>query len=47
LLAEKMLARCILHEMDHLDGKLFIDYLSTLKRHFVMAKLKKLMGGAS
>lgn len=34
--AEGLLARCILHELDHLDGKLFIDYLSLLKRKFVM-----------
>ena len=42
LRADKLLGRCILHEMDHLEGKLFIDYLSPLKRHFALAKLKKL-----
>lgn len=34
--ARGLLARCIQHELDHLDGKLFIDYLSLLKRKFVM-----------
>ena len=34
--ATGLLARCIQHELDHLDGKLFIDYLSLLKRKFVM-----------
>lgn len=34
--ATDLLARCIQHELDHLDGKLFIDYLSLLKRKFVM-----------
>jgi len=33
--AEGLLARCIQHEIDHLDGKLFIDYLSMLKRRSV------------
>jgi peptide deformylase len=42
--ASGLLARCILHEIDHLDGKLFIDYLSPLKRRSVMAKWKKLQG---
>ena len=36
-----LLSTCIQHEVDHLDGKLFIDYLSTLKRSRVMAKFKK------
>ena len=40
--ASGLLARCMLHEMDHLDGKLFIDYLSTLKRRSVMSKWKKI-----
>jgi len=40
--ANGLLARCILHEIDHLDGKLFIDYLSTLKRRSVMSKWKKI-----
>jgi len=33
--ADELLARCIQHEVDHLDGKLFIDYLSLLKRRSV------------
>lgn len=32
---------CIQHEMDHLEGKLFVDYLSPLKRQLVRKKLKK------
>jgi peptide deformylase len=36
-----LLSTCIQHEVDHLDGKLFIDYLSTLKRSRVMTKFKK------
>lgn len=36
------LSRAIQHEIDHLDGKLLIDYLSPLKRNMVMNKLKKL-----
>ena len=39
--AEGMLAVCIQHEMDHLDGKLFVDYLSPLKREMVRKKLAK------
>lgn len=39
--AEGILAVCIQHEMDHLDGKLFVDYLSPLKRQLVRKKLKK------
>lgn len=39
--AEGLLATCIQHEMDHLDGKLFIDYLSPLKREMVRKKLAK------
>lgn len=38
----ELLARCIQHELDHLDGKLFIDYLSVLKRRAVMSKWEKL-----
>jgi peptide deformylase len=34
-------ARCIAHETDHLDGELFIDYLSPLKRDLVKRKIKK------
>lgn len=36
-----LLAVCIQHEIDHLDGKLFIDYLSPLKRHRIRKKLEK------
>jgi peptide deformylase len=39
--ASGMLATCIQHEMDHLSGKIFIDYLSELKQSRVRAKLKK------
>lgn len=39
--AEGLLAVCIQHEMDHLDGKLFIDYLSLLKRNRIRKKLEK------
>jgi peptide deformylase len=40
--ADGLLATCIQHEIDHLDGKLFIDYLSKLKRDRVMTKFRKL-----
>lgn len=36
-----LLAVCIQHEVDHLDGKLFVDYLSPLKRHRARKKLEK------
>jgi len=39
--ADGMLATCIQHEMDHLEGVLFIDHLSRLKRERVLKKLKK------
>lgn len=39
--AEGMLAVCIQHEMDHLDGKLFVDYLSELKRERLKKKAVK------
>ena len=39
--AEGLLAVCIQHEMDHLLGKLFVDYLSPLKRDLVRKKLEK------
>ncbi|GAB3745505.1 peptide deformylase [Lysobacter olei] len=41
LAADGLLAVCIQHEMDHLDGKLFVDYLSPLKREMVRKKLAK------
>ena len=40
--AEDLLAVCIQHEMDHLDGKLFVDYLSATKRQMIRKKLQKL-----
>ena len=39
--AEGLLAVCIQHEMDHLNGKLFVDYLSALKRDRIKKKLEK------
>ncbi|MDP3736669.1 MAG: peptide deformylase [Hyphomonadaceae bacterium] len=39
--AEGMYAVCIQHEMDHLQGTLFIDHLSRLKRNFAINKVKK------
>ena len=36
-----LLAVCIQHEIEHLDGKLFVDYLSTLKRNRIRKKLEK------
>ncbi|CAB9492100.1 MULTISPECIES: peptide deformylase [Alteromonas] len=39
--AEGLLAICIQHELDHLKGKLFIDYLSPLKRQRIRKKLEK------
>jgi len=39
---DDMLAVCIQHEIDHLDGKLFVDYLSPLKRQRIRKKLEKL-----
>ncbi len=40
--AEDLLAVCIQHEMDHLEGKLFVDYLSNAKRQLIRKKLQKL-----
>lgn len=39
--ADGLLATCVQHEIDHLNGVLFIDYLSKLKRDRVMTKFKK------
>jgi peptide deformylase len=39
--AQGLEAVCIQHEMDHLDGKLFVDYLSNLKRNRIRSKLVK------
>ncbi|HIP76303.1 MAG TPA: peptide deformylase [Psychromonas hadalis] len=42
LKADGLLAVCIQHELDHLKGKLFIDYLSTLKQKRIKTKLEKI-----
>jgi len=39
--ARDLLAVCIQHEMDHLNGKLFVDYISSLKRQRIKKKLEK------
>ncbi len=39
--AEGILATCIQHEIDHLEGKLFVDYLSNLKRQRIKKRLEK------
>lgn len=41
LTAEKLLAICIQHELDHLEGKVFVDYLSRLKQQRIKARLQK------
>jgi peptide deformylase len=41
LVADGLLAVCIQHEIDHLNGKLFVDYLSPLKRQRIRKKLEK------
>ncbi len=41
VLAERMLARCVQHEIDHLNGVLFIDHLSSLKRNMILRKMEK------
>lgn len=43
--ARDLLAVCIQHEMDHLEGKLFVDYLSPFKRNRIKAKLDKIHRG--
>ncbi|GGF08736.1 peptide deformylase [Aliidongia dinghuensis] len=40
--ADGLLATCVQHEIDHLNGVLFVDYLSALKRNMIMRKLAKL-----
>jgi peptide deformylase len=40
--ADGLFAACIQHEVDHLDGVLFIDYLTPLKRNIILRKMKKL-----
>ena len=47
LKAEGLLATCIQHEMDHLEGILFIDYLSKLKRSMIIKKLSKLKSSSA
>jgi peptide deformylase len=42
LLAQGLLSVCIQHEMDHLLGKLFVDYLSAFKRNRIKSKLEKI-----
>ena len=39
--ADDMLAVCIQHEMDHLEGKVFVGYLSRLKQNRILARLRK------
>lgn len=45
--AEALLAVCIQHEMDHLQGRVFVEYLSRLKQARIAAKLRKLQRKAS
>jgi len=42
LSGEELLARAFQHEIDHLNGKLFINHLSALKRDIIRRKIKKL-----
>jgi peptide deformylase len=39
--ADGLLARCLQHEIDHLNGVLFVDHLSALKRTMILRKLAK------
>lgn len=41
--AEELLSHCVQHEIDHLNGVLFIDYLSSLKRNMMIRKVEKIM----
>ncbi len=45
--ADGLLATCIQHEMDHLEGILFIDYLSKLKKSMIIKKLSKLKSNSA
>lgn len=45
--AEGLLAVCLQHEIDHLDGVVFIDHLSRLKRAMIIKKINKMEGGAA
>jgi peptide deformylase len=38
---EHLQAACVQHEMDHLDGKLFVDYLSSIKREMLLRKAQR------
>ncbi len=40
--AEGLLSTCIQHEIDHLDGRLFVDHISMLKRNMILRKMTKL-----
>ncbi len=40
--ADDLLAVCVQHELDHLEGKLFVDYISSLKRQRIKKKLEKI-----
>jgi peptide deformylase len=40
---EELLARALLHEADHLNGKLYINHISALKRDLMKRKIRKLM----
>ncbi|PIR31928.1 MAG: peptide deformylase [Alphaproteobacteria bacterium CG11_big_fil_rev_8_21_14_0_20_44_7] len=39
--ADELLATCLQHEIDHLDGKVFVDYISKIKRDIILRRLKK------
>ena len=39
--ADGLLAACLQHELDHLDGVLFVDHLSSLKRNMILRRLAK------
>ncbi|MYD77147.1 MAG: peptide deformylase, partial [Gammaproteobacteria bacterium] len=41
MVADDLLSVCIQHEVDHLDGKVFVDYLSRMKRERIRSKLRK------
>jgi len=45
--AEGLLAVCVQHEIDHLDGKLFVDHISGLKRNMIIRRLQKSRRGQS
>ncbi|MCW8914354.1 MAG: peptide deformylase [Magnetovibrio sp.] len=43
--ADELMGICVQHEMDHLDGTLFVDHLSSLKRNMILRKLRKSRSG--